>query len=187
MGSPYARVDYNLTFCRLQHMRHPKPESTLSPSQGLRIRTLHLSCCSNLTKIFCWVIWPEFRPFYSFGDFDAAAPGALPHPPPPPHTHAQTALCTDRSVPLPPPPTFTPARSEIYSRVIAVWSYCLSCAGTGQRSHDYRLWTVIGRGKNGRGGGTLRREKVNCFLRFLFAIFVGTDTVTACMTQGSKK
>jgi hypothetical protein len=44
---PYAGVDYNLTLCRLQHMYHGQPydkvdlntvlESTLSPSQGLRI------------------------------------------------------------------------------------------------------------------------------------------------------
>jgi hypothetical protein len=44
---PYAGVDYNLTLCRIQHMYHcqpyarvdlnHKPESTLSPSQGLRI------------------------------------------------------------------------------------------------------------------------------------------------------
>ncbi len=40
---PYARVDYNLTLCRLQHMYHGQPyarvelnhvlESTLSPNQ----------------------------------------------------------------------------------------------------------------------------------------------------------
>jgi hypothetical protein len=56
----YAGVDYNLTLCdRLQHMYHgepyarvdlnPMPESTLSPSQGLRIwplsraRSLHIN------------------------------------------------------------------------------------------------------------------------------------------------
>jgi hypothetical protein len=44
---PYAGVDYNLTFFRLHHMYHgrpyarvylyPMPESSLSPSRGLRI------------------------------------------------------------------------------------------------------------------------------------------------------
>jgi hypothetical protein len=46
-GPSFAVYDYNLTLCRLQHMYHgqpyarvdlsPTPESTLSPSQGLRI------------------------------------------------------------------------------------------------------------------------------------------------------
>jgi hypothetical protein len=36
---PYVGVDYNLTLCRLHHIYYsnPKPESTLSPSQELRI------------------------------------------------------------------------------------------------------------------------------------------------------
>jgi hypothetical protein len=52
---PYAGDEYNLTLCplqsRLQHIYHgqpyarvdlnPAPESTLSPSQGLRIWPLH--------------------------------------------------------------------------------------------------------------------------------------------------
>jgi hypothetical protein len=58
---PYARVDYNLTFCplqsRLQYIYHrqirqpyarvglnTKPESTLSPSHGLWIWPLGILC-----------------------------------------------------------------------------------------------------------------------------------------------
>jgi hypothetical protein len=55
---PYARVDYNLTLCPLQSRlqriyhgqpyarvyRNPKPESTLSPSQGLHIWPLGPVC-----------------------------------------------------------------------------------------------------------------------------------------------
>jgi hypothetical protein len=71
---PYAGVDYNLTLCLLQHMYHaqpynrvdldPMPESTLSPSQGLRIWPQFLSlafeiqCAKLLPKV------PEYIFFY---------------------------------------------------------------------------------------------------------------------------
>ncbi len=61
---PYAGVDYNLTLCRLQnrveHMDHgqpdarvdliPMPESSLSPSQDLRIWPLQLRTESGHTR-----------------------------------------------------------------------------------------------------------------------------------------
>jgi hypothetical protein len=67
----YAGVDYNLTLCplqsRLQHIYHgqpfagvdlnPKPESTLSSSQGLRIWPLYLPIFENIE-----LTWKTKRP-----------------------------------------------------------------------------------------------------------------------------
>ncbi len=76
---PYAGVDNNLILCRLKHIYHghghlgnPMPESTLSPSQGLRIWPLRES--DRIQGYVVFVLWRVTQYIYVAKLFDSLLP-----------------------------------------------------------------------------------------------------------------
>ena len=109
---PYAGVDYNLTLCPLQHTYHgqpnarvevnPIPESTLSPSQWLRILP------QIQDKLWClnpdWLGLRQITTMYSMWLPDWPGPKMIPDPwlvPPCPSLRASSLQMTNITITCP--------------------------------------------------------------------------------------
>jgi hypothetical protein len=172
---PYARVDFN-----------PLPVSTLFPSQGLSIFGLCIYPPAQFNRKCSVELFGR-----NFGRSIHLEISTLPRrahsptPPPPHHTHMHKphSVLTGLSPSLP-PPLHTSQKWNLFESDCGMVVLLVMCRN-GQRSHDYRVQTLDCHWPGKKCRGNVTTGKSEPLLTISFCNFVGTSTVTVCLTQSS--